>query len=143
MDYISLAYVVLEEENAELHWEQIFERANKLIIDYGNGKKLTKTSMYNAINQWSNIFAYRGPGTYALSDLGFDPVPFHWQTIVEILKEAEDPLTFSEIAARIRLKGLTIKDTSLIVYLSGASKGSIDNYVESIGDGKYRLKSLN
>ena len=61
-----VARYVLRDAGEPLHWREIHERASKLSL----GRELDASTFYNAIGAATDIFVYRGPGTYGLREWG-------------------------------------------------------------------------
>lgn len=123
-----IRYVMLRERR-EMHWLEIVDISRQIFPD----RAINESTMYNAL-QSSDLFVYRRQGTYGLSELGLQRMPFQKETITRYLRDSGRTRGRSEIEQGVRALGHEIPAASVMWYLIDAPE-----FYEDV-DCKYGLR---
>jgi hypothetical protein len=95
--YKELAYSVLARAGKPMRWTEIAEEACVL----GRCDSLETKSFFNALQNHKELFVRMGQGTYELSEWGHQPVENYQAIVASILRQANIPLPYELIFARV------------------------------------------
>lgn len=123
-----IRYIMLHERR-EMHWREIVDMSRQTFPN----RSINESTMYNAL-QSSALFVYRRQGTYGLSELGLQRMPFQKVTIKRYLRNLGRTQGRSEIEQGVRALGHEIPTASVMWYLMDAPE-----FYEDI-DGRYGLR---
>ena len=123
-----IRYIMLRERR-EMHWREIVEMSRQAFPN----RNINESTMYNAL-QSSSLFVYRRQGTYGLSELGLQRMPFQKMTISRYLQDSGRTQDRLDIEQGVRALGHEIPTASVMWYLMDAPE-----FYEDI-DGRYGLR---
>jgi len=109
-------YVVLKENGAHMHFNQISESIKGSEF---KRKNVTTQAIHNELIK-DNRFVLIGRGIYALKEWGYKQGTVA-DIITEVLKEAKEPLHRDEIVKRV-LKSRFVKETTILLNLQGKNQ---------------------
>ena len=123
-------FLVLKHYGKPLHFRQIAKKINEVGFD---SKQAHPATVHNELISDSKRYVLVGRGIYALKEWGYKPGVVA-DIIVEILKEADRPLSKEEIITQVK-KQRIVKDATIILALVDKDK------FKRLPDGKYILNS--
>ncbi len=123
-------FLVLKHHGKPLHFRQIAQKINEVGFDR---KQAHSATVHNELILDNKRYVLVGRGIYALKEWGYKPGVVA-DIIVEVLKEANQPLSKEEIITQVK-KQRIVKDATIILALVDKDK------FKRLPDGKYILNS--
>lgn len=122
------AYIVLKNAGRPLHFSEVTAEINKILP---SGRQAYVQTVHNELIK-DKRFVLVGRGLYALAEWGYDPGTVA-QTIVQIMKKENRPLTKEEIVKMVLGKRL-VKENTVLINLQNRK------LFDRAGKGTYTLK---
>lgn len=116
------AYLVLKKNGKPLHFSEIAEAITKL-----RGKKTNPQTVHNELIKYPE-FVLVGKGTYALSEMGYQP-GVAWEVIDRLIKK-HGPLTSKEVVEKV-LRERIFKENTILINLQNKKR------FKRLSDGRY------
>ncbi|MEK9186231.1 MAG: sigma factor-like helix-turn-helix DNA-binding protein [Patescibacteria group bacterium] len=116
------AYLILKRNNKPLHFSEIAEAVTKL-----RGKKTNPQTVHNELIKYPE-FVLVGKGTYALSEMGYQP-GVAWEVINRLIKE-NGPLTSKQVVEKV-LNERIFKENTILINLQNKKR------FKRLPDGRY------
>lgn len=106
------AFLVLKKYNKPLHFKEIADLASELEGTVCKKKKVCFSTIHNELIK-DDVFVLIGKGTYALKEWGYKPGTI-MDIIIDVLKNAKNPLTKEEIVEEVLRQRQAQKNTVVL-----------------------------